>query len=435
MLATNRPAPYTANISAHSHIISISQIHMDKALDATDRCVMCGMCLPHCPTYMKTGNEAESPRGRIALMQALNNGQLGPDENLTGHIESCLQCRACEAMCPALVPYGELIDAAHALLQSNNKQHLRLAELFRRAFLKHRVVRQLSGLLLIGYQRSGLQTLTRKSGALELLGLARAESIIPRQRRFRLEAGANHRPHKSQSVALFTGCVAELFEHETLAASRLLISALGYSVANAEHQCCCGALDLHAGRSPQALTLMQRNIEAFAESDFVVSSASGCGAMLLEYPDHIDNSESRTLAHKHFDISTFLLDHWNDDVQLEPLYRHVAVHSPCSLRNVLKCSQQPFELLQKIPGIDVVELPGNELCCGAAGNYMMTHPEMADSLLQDKLEHIKEHDIDTLVSSNIGCALHLQAGLRREGLDIEVVHPVTMLARQLKGNF
>jgi glycolate oxidase iron-sulfur subunit len=407
---------------------------MIDILEATDRCVMCGMCLPHCPTYVKTRNEADSPRGRISLIRALHTGALPNSDTLVRHLDGCVACRACEAVCPATVPYGELIDAARVTLRRQRTKRFEPRRRLADVFIQRRWPRQLARWLLRGYQRFGIQRLTRMSGLLKLTGLERAESLLPNLKPVVNRKQGKPIDHNRPSVALFTGCVAEIFDWTTLSASQRLLERLGYNVLVPTGQTCCGALHQHDGAPEKALTLMKCNIEAFDQADLeaVISTASGCGAQLAEYPKYLDSESAQRFAIRHKDICQFLTEReWPRSLQFKPLTAQVAVHNPCSLTHVLKQAGHLSKLLAQIPGVELYELPDNARCCGAAGTYMLCQPQMADKLLADKIEYLKGQRPDIMVTSNIGCALHFEAGLRRAGLVIRIMHPVTLLDQQL----
>ena len=386
---------------------------------------MCGMCLPHCPTYGKTRNEADSPRGRISLMQGLNTGRLEADDHLLGHLDGCLTCRACESVCPSGVPYGELIDATRHVLAADygHGTGTRMGK----ALIDSRALRRVATRALALYQASGLQTLLRRSGILDATGLARRDRYLPRMDTTRLRATGN-----GKRVALFTGCAGEVFDRKTLKSAITVLATLGYRVEIPAAQGCCGAIDQHAGRTRRAQRLVDRNLAAFDDGyDAVISTASGCGAMLAEYGRH-GGAAGAQFAERVTDINRFVADAIAAHAPaLRPLEARVAIHAPCSLTHVLKDADAPRRLLESIPGLELMDLPDNARCCGAAGSYMLTQPEMADALRDDKLAHLRTLRPDILVTSNIGCALHLRAGIQAEGLDIEVLHPVTLLARQL----
>jgi len=405
-------------------------------LKYTDRCVKCGLCLPHCPTYGKTQNEGESPRGRIALIEGLANGRLALTPHLEAHLDSCLACRACENVCPSEVQYGTIIDAGRALVAAQRppSAHEKLLN----GVITHPSLLRLGARLLRFYQHTGLRSLVRGSGLLKLTGMTRFDALLPPVPAVRTlqEYYPPLGTDKRGDVALFTGCVASVIDPGTLNAAIRLLTACGYGVHVPRAQSCCGALHMHSGAPQQAHALAMQNLEAFngLKIDAIISTASGCGAPLAEYYK-MDASDERLkkFSEKVRDISEFLASiPWPENVTFAPLEQRVAVHESCSLRHVLHQHAHPYTLLHKIPGIDVVALPGNAQCCGAAGTYMITQPVMADALRKDKLAALKDSAAQLLVTSNIGCALHIAAGLRETGQEIEVIHPVTLLARQLQ---
>ncbi|MBI3774992.1 MAG: (Fe-S)-binding protein [Gammaproteobacteria bacterium] len=390
------------------------------------------MCLPHCPTYHLTRDESESPRGRIALIQGLTGGQLAYSDKLETHLENCLKCRACERVCPSLVPYGELIDGALTHIAREvapqSARRLRLLNFV----TQPATLRTLAKLLRV-YQRSGLRALLRGSGLLKVLGLARQDRLLP----------SLHTVHPWQAyypaqntprgdVALFTGCIADAFDQATSRAAIQVLTQLGYGVHVPPGQRCCGALHLHNQQPEQASALAQENLAAFGGLDVqaIINTASGCGATLKEYLALNPGADSFT--RKVVDISTFIASvPWPENVMLKPLKARVAVHDPCSLTHVLRQHEAPYAMLRKIPEIELGSLPDRARCCGAAGSYMLTHPTQADALRDEKLSNIEQLDTRILVTSNIGCALHLAAGLREKHLSIEVMHQTTLLARQV----
>ncbi len=388
---------------------------------------MCGLCLPHCPTYAKTQNEAESPRGRISLILGLANGHLQADDKLRSHLDNCLLCRACEAKCPSKVQYGEMmVGARSALKQDRPKQGQRI-NLDTLATNKQQQRREATRLWLAN--KSGLRALGRGLGITKALGMERFEQLAPNiPRPHDWQAYYPVKTEKQGDVALFIGCFSDMFDQKTLDDSITLLNACGYGVHIPSSQTCCGALHQHKGDSKQAIQLAQQNIDAFAQLDIsaVISSATGCGSHLQEY-QRITGSSLPAC-----DINTFLGQiEWPQAIQFKPLNKKVAVHEPCSQRNILRESKAPYSLLKRIPALEIIGLPGNKQCCGAAGSYMIEHPKMADSLRDDKLETIKTSQPDILVSSNIGCALHLAAGIKAANIALEILHPISLLARQI----
>jgi glycolate oxidase iron-sulfur subunit len=392
------------------------------------RCVACGMCLPHCPTYKKTKSELESPRGRLSLMLAVAKHELDATPKLESHLSLCLTCRACESVCPAQVPFGDVMDASRAELATRHGLSWRQRMLARAmvALTRPAWLAAVARLLRF-YQVTGLQTLLRRSGLLRLLGLADADAEMPQ-----LPPTRPFLPHypargpRRGKVALFTGCIARLTDAPTLHDSIKVLTALGYDVHVPPAQTCCGALHRHSGDTHGADELMQRNIAAFpADVEAIITTASGCGATLIEYDD-------ARFAGRIVDISTFLqaID-WPAHLTLAPLSKRIAVHDSCTLANVLHAQHAPYQLLRRLPQAEIVALTDNKFCCGAAGAYHIEHKEMANSLRDDKIRSLRALAPDVLVSSNIGCAMHLAAGARADGLRVEIVHPVTLIARQL----
>lgn len=409
------------------------------AFDASGQCVACGLCLPHCPTYRLTRDEAESPRGRIALMRALVHGDLPIGPHLEAHLDRCLDCRACEAVCPSLVPYGRLLDGARAVIEINRPRpwRQRLARWLGLDWLiGHRAHLRFLVRILWLYQVSGMQALLRASGLLRLVGIGALEARLPRlprPRRWR----ASYPAYGQQRgrVALFTGCISEAADADTLAATIRVLTRLGYTVQVPATQGCCGALHRHTGEPDKARDLMRANLAAFepAAVDAILFTASGCGAMLAEYAALVpDEPRARLFSTLVMDASQFLATiDWPPELTPRPLAQRIVVHDPCTLRNVLHRQDPPYALLARIPGANPQPLADNQFCCGAGGLYQITQPALAARLLADKLAHLRAGGADILVTSNIGCALHLAYGIRAAGLAIEVTHPVALLERQL----
>ncbi len=388
---------------------------------------MCGLCLPHCPTYNKTRNEAESPRGRISLILGLAQGELEADTKLRGHLDNCLLCRACEAVCPSGVAFGPLMDGARNALAQDTPQTEQRIPLETLATDKKRQRRDARLLWLA--DKSGLRALGRGLGLPRALGLERFEQLAPKIRR--PHDWRPYYPAKGErrgDVALFIGCFSDMLDQVTLDDAVTLLNACGYGVHVPASQTCCGALHQHSGDGDGARQLAQQNLDAFRGLglDAVISTATGCGGHLKEY----EEIASAGLPLR--DINSFLNQiEWPHTLRPRALKQKVAVHEPCSQRNVLKQADAPYALLKRIPQLELVALPGNSQCCGAAGSYMIDHPDMADRLRQDKVDAIRQAQPEILVSSNIGCALHIAAGARAAGIRLELLHPVSLLARQL----
>ena len=372
----------------------------------TGRCVACGLCLPYCPTYRKTYSEADSPRGRILLTQAVAQGALPMNQRYIEHIDLCLACRACERACPNHVHFGTIIDQARAMIREKHAPSL-----------PHR---------LAAYIVSSPALLHAGAAALRLanmLGLQKVFKGLPTASRPYRWKASYPAPAAQGEVTLFLGCLSNALDTETLAASVFVLNRLGYTVHIPSAQTCCGGLHHQAGDSAGAAALDERNQEAFSPFDSlpVLTVASGCGTRLLEFmPQRVQ------------DINAFLAEAqgW-ETVQIKPLQARIALHEPCTLRNVFKTASAPYALLQRIPDAEIRPLPGNGQCCGGAGSYMLTQPAMADSLRDDKIAACIQLAPEYLATSNIGCALHLANGLNEAGLKVKLVHPVVLLAKQM----
>lgn len=413
-----------------------------------DRCVMCGMCSQFCPTYRLTLDENESPRGRIALISALEKGQLAINDRLTAHLEHCTYCRACESYCPSGVRFGTIMDQARTRLTRQHAQP-RHEQTMQNILARPDKTRQL-GRWLERYQRWGLQRLMRASGLLSYTRLAQSDKLLPPIEDIPAQpeyspALNNHRG----DVALFTGCVTNMVDRQTLDASRRLLNVLGYGVYTPSGQTCCGALHQHSGRPEQASELASANMAAFDALDIeaVIHTSTGCTAFLREYEQlphgsEEQNSQASSFSRQVQDIIQFVLEcPWPEDLTIKPLATRVLVHEPCSARNVLRLSGMAYRLLDRIPGIAVQPLPNNDQCCGASGSQLLTKSTFAERLRQDKLDNLAEltgehEDVActlacTLVTTNISCALHLAAGVRDQGISVEVLHPVALLMKQV----
>ena len=407
---------------------------------------MCGMCSQHCPTYQLTANESESPRGRIALIAALSTGQLALDvstqsstqNSVQTHLEHCTGCRACEDYCPSDVAFSAIMNEAKSLLPKTSMP----------AFDTSATISLSKGRWLRRYQNWGLQKIVRASGVLKPLGLAEKENLLPaisETPEWQSYYPANPDIKPRGDVGLFTGCIANVFDREALEASRRLLNRLGYGVHVPPTQGCCGAMAQHSGQSKEAVRLATKNLHAYSELNVqaIVHTASGCTAQLSEYhllpaldDEHIDAAKS--FAAKSKDISQFLAEaQWPADLQAAPLKKNIALHTPCSLKNVLHQADAPRQLLQRIPALNITPLPKTTQCCGGAGQYMLQQAEFAHQLREQVLNKLDtqqvgvQQKIDILATSNLGCALHLAAGLRERGQKISVVHPIVLLAQQM----
>jgi len=383
-------------------------------------CLRCGICIASCPTFRLFQVDEETPRRRIRTISKLlvENLPISADERR--HLDNCVQCRACETVCPSRMAYGQLFDQAQARLKTTPGW---LAKLAFRLIENKRWRTWLMPLLAI-YLKSGLQKPLRSTGVLKKLHLADAEALLGKPALQALAASYPASATTRGRVALFTGCIAEHFDRETLLAAIKLLNAIGYEVLVPQQQGCCGAIHQHHGQP--AAGLIDNNIAVFnaLDLDAVLHTATGCGTMLSEYQSD-DGKAAELFQQRLYDINDFLLKHWPDDLQLTASKLKVAVHEPCSQRNVLKNQQAVYALLQKIPDLSIAALADNHICCGAGGSYMLTHPENAGQLRDLKQQVITASSADVVVSGNFGCGVYLTADAGR------VEHPLLLLARQL----
>ncbi|CAB1276533.1 (Fe-S)-binding protein [Candidatus Nitrosacidococcus tergens] len=401
-----------------------------------DLCVMCGLCLPHCPTYQLTGDENESPRGRIALMRAVTQGKISPTPKLLGHLDRCLTCRACESVCPSLVPYGKLIDSVRSKLYTYQSVKKKISKYFiHKWVISYPIVLRSLGRLARISQIIKADKLLQFSGLKPLITLMPKLSALHPWQEF-----YPTREVEQGKVALFKGCIADIIEQSLLLDSVQLLNQLGYSVYVPKKQVCCGALAKHDGNTEQALSLALQNTEAFKDfaTEKIICTASGCTTSLIEYPQWAGKAQKGTQTNIHKfstniqDINQFLSEiHWATRVKIKPLAKRIAIHEPCSLRNTLNQQGVIHNLLKHIPSAEIFSLPNNHRCCGAAGSYMITQPKIAHTLRQDKIDSLKKMSPDILVTANIGCSLYLSAGIKAANLPIEIIHPAQLLARQI----
>jgi glycolate oxidase iron-sulfur subunit len=469
------------------------------------RCVHCGLCLNACPTYRLWNLEADSPRGRIHQMVQHSeseiagkshsksaNGDIRPDTPITAsfvdHIDKCLDCRACETVCPSAVEYGKLVEYARAVIDRDYRRPLfaRIARNFVfRDLLPH--PRRIAALALLVrfYQRSGLQSLARAAGILKLLGLADRERLLPRidDSFFFSNLGRTFPaagPRRAR-VAFFAGCVAQVTFTQLNEATIRVLTANGCDVVVPSGQFCCGALAAHAGVREAARDLARKNLAVFqlAGFDAIVTNAAGCGSTLKEYdhlftPEEPEHRQALAFRAKVRDVTEFLADlglcaplqpltgqpngsrpqvnpeghsplqipgegNSRSPFRLEenpdanrPLALRVTYQDSCHLLHGQKIRNAPRQLLRAIPNLDFVELPHTEICCGSAGIYNLTQTEASFELLADKMENAAATQAQIIVTANPGCILQLRAGAQLHHINQEVLHVVELLDRSMR---
>lgn len=420
--------------------------------DILQRCIQCGLCLPTCPTYVETLAEPSSPRGRIALISAVAEGRLTvTDPGFTDQMYECLDCRACEAVCPSGVVYGQLVETGRAQVERASPRPLRqravrgavLGGLFANA----RRLRA-AGHVVRFYQQSGLRALVRRTGVLEASRLARMERLVPEMpASFVIPGGGIFPPQTGVAtrdrVALFAGCVMSTAFAETDRATIRVLNANGYEVVVPAAQQCCGALDVHAGELERGRALARRNIAAFESSgaELIAVNAAGCGASLKEYgrllEDDADWAErARAFSARVRDVTELLgalQSHGQLNAQLSPVSLRVTYQDPCHLAHAQHVTREPRALLRAIPGLELVEMDESALCCGSAGVYNLTRPQMAGALGDRKARAILATGAQAVVTANPGCAIQLRASLDRAGAALPVLHIVDLLDAAYRG--
>jgi len=455
-------------VSSPSGSLSVigQSIPYDRFLD----CIHCGLCTAACPTYVETGDENDGPRGRIYLMRAVVDGRLDLTDKVRHHLDLCLDCRSCETACPSGVQYGRLIEPfrvemhehAAAGLAADDKTSPRPAASKPDWFHRWIMYGLFPSRTRMAWALMPARWMQRMKidRAVEMLGLNR---LLPAKLRRmqaqlpRLKAPLPELPEflpavgtRRAKVALFIGCVADaMFRHVHWATARVL-QANGCDVVIPRTQGCCGAIHYHSGASQPALELMTQNVAAFSDEsiDAVIVNVAGCGAMMKDY-SHIaqelahlagesgphpynEQSPLAMFCHQVKDIHEFLM-------ALGPVVPEgridavVAYQDACHLQHAQRIRQQPRDLLKLIPGISLRAVNEAELCCGAAGSYNLTQPDMADRLGQRKVKCLLEVKPDVIVSGNAGCSLQLQAQLKQAGASIPVLHPMELLDLSYRG--
>lgn len=440
-------------------------------------CVHCGLCLPACPTYTETGHEGDSPRGRIQLMLGLADGRIEATPSVRKHLDLCLDCRGCETACPSNVVYHELIEETRARLAPPRAEtstaadrattdvppvRRPLEEKLLRLLFFHVFTRptrlKLALLPARVMQKVGLYGLLKRIGVMKLLppGLRKMEQMLPQSGPLwpqalperglgappRSTSDSKEEPGRSDQatvkrVGFFPGCVGSvLFERVNRQAVELLV-ACGAEVVVPRAAQCCGAIHHHNGADAPAHAMAMANIEAFEGCDVVTTTIAGCGAMLREYDFVLRNDPAWAARAKSFaarvrDVSEVL-----SDLGLPPMPHSVCgvvtYHDACHLAHAQRVTAQPRALLSKIPGMKLVPLPESDICCGAAGTYNLTQPEMATDLAERKLRNIATTGARTCATGNVGCAMHIASEAGARGQVLQVVHPVELLHRAVFG--
>ncbi len=415
--------------------------------DIINTCVHCGLCLASCPTYRETGVEMSSPRGRIYLMKGVAEGRIGMESDVfQEQMSQCLNCRACEAVCPSGVQYGAILEASRAQIElAREEERLPAHSLPARAirggvfglmFKRMELFRLFSRVMWL-YQKTGARQVVRRLGILRQMGLEASEALLPPiSDRFVVPQGQIFRAEGQEryTVALLAGCIMSTAFADVHRATIRVLQKNGCTVFLPPAQGCCGALHGHGGDLDGARELARANIAAFEGLgiDAVIVNAAGCGSTLKEY-DHLLHDDAdwaaraAAFAHKVRDISEFLASIELNTADMRPVDLTVTYQEPCHLAHAQRISAQPRKLLLAIPGLKLIEMRESSLCCGSAGIYNVTQPEMASRLGNRKLDNAEATSADVVVTANPGCHLQLASGLESRGSTMRVRHIVEVL--------
>jgi glycolate oxidase iron-sulfur subunit len=405
-------------------------------------CMRCGMCLPACPTYRETFLETASPRGRVALVRKLQEGELDQSERLLEYLAMCLDCQACASACPCGVNAGELVAEFTCERKGGDGLGF-MEELILRKLVPHPDRLEASMVPMRLYQRTGLQKLVRKLGILKMFPkpLERMEGLLSdlpaRPLRQELHEVTHAVGTERGTVGFFLGCVMSLIFSDASRATIKLLSSLGYRVITPKNQVCCGAPNMLAGDLAGLKEAARTNVELFGgyEVDFIVTDCGGCGAELKKYGHHLDgDGDAEAFSSRVMDISQVLAQH-SDDLRgkLKPLPIEVTYHDPCHIAHCQGIRREPRELLKLVPGLAYRELESADACCGSAGTYNIERPEMSDRILQRKLDTIRATGAEVLVTSNPGCLLQLKKGLADQLPDVRIMHLTELLHASMNG--
>ena len=411
------------------------------------QCMHCGMCLPTCPTYDTTRRERNSPRGRIALMRAMADGELEMSREFADEMSYCLGCLACQTACPAGVNYAELFETARSDIEASGVQPGLARQIWRGLTLgflfRHPTALRVAGRLLRVYQRSGLESLVRRSGATELLpaSLRRLEPQAPRMAAAfsNVLIAAREEPTvpRRYAVALLTGCVQDLVYPDVNRDTADVLLANGCAVETPPSQPCCGSLHAHNGDLEAARGQARRLIDLLPPEryDAIISNAGGCGSHLRRYGPLLADDPGYRDAARAWDTKVRDVHEWLAQIGCRPPLTapydapvSVTYHESCHLAHGQKVVREPRSLLRLIPGVSLVELKESSWCCGSAGIYALSQPAQAELLLERKVTHVRETGAAVVATGNPGCQMQIARGLRDAGSQTRVVHPISLMA-------
>nr|WP_240762291.1 (Fe-S)-binding protein [Paenibacillus thalictri] len=463
-------------VSGDSRLLA-ERMKLTLNYDELTNCMRCGFCQPACPTFKETGLEAASPRGRIALMKAVVDGYMAPDQKFKDQMDLCLGCRACEPVCPSDVKYGHLLEQTRDAIEEHTEHRAWInasrSLAFKHLFPHPKRMRML-GLGLKVYQKSGLRAAVRGLGVMKLFPkhMEQMERILPdaSSQGVVQQLGRTIVPAVGEKIArvgMFRGCIMDVLFTETNVNTVKLLSECGFEVVIPDNQTCCGALHAHSGETGQAKELAKANIRAFREAgvDYIISNAGGCGALLVEYDHLLHDDETWAqdaawFAQRVKDISQIILEKGRipkfdasaersqgtafaegsgsagmngvsqtaDSSELVFTYQ-----DSCHLRNVMRSANAPRNLMSRVEHAKFVELKQSDRCCGSAGIYNLIQAEMSGQILDHKMEHVKDTQASYLLTSNPGCLLQMKLGIEKEQMSgqMQAVHIVDFLYERI----
>lgn len=452
-------------VSSPAAAASEKKISYLKDLDysVVQQCMHCGMCLPVCPTYQETKQEKNSPRGRIALMRSIADGDLITSKEFGKEMYYCLGCLACTTACPAGVDYAQLFENARAEVETQKVLDKPARNIIRQftlgwMFMDLRRL-ELLGFLIRFYNKSGIRKVIQTSGILNLLpkNLRDMEAMTPPvQDKLTAQlvpphamATGSNRSGKSYRVAMLSGCAQDLIFSDVNVDTVTVLQENGCEVIIPEVQNCCGSLHAHNGEYELAQELARRNIDQFPPENFdaIISNAGGCGSHLKHYSHFLHDDPVYAEKAKLWDAKIKDIHEWLVEIDFRhpsvspfghgldtSINERVTYHHSCHLSHGQGVTSQPNAILSAIPGIDLVELNESQWCCGSAGVYNITQPEMAQKLLDRKMGHINDTCANTVCTGNPGCQLQIQNGVKQQKLSMDVNHTVSLLARAYRAD-
>lgn len=410
-------------------------------------CVHCGFCLSACPTYLQTGNELDSPRGRIYLMKSALGGEIPIEGSLVTHLDRCLGCLACEPACPSGVQYGSLIEASRSQIDKRydrgTAEKLHRSAIF--SLFPHPGRLKLMLPFLYLYQKLGISSFIRSTGALGKVSpkLEQMEAMLPPVDSPTVaKALPSVIPAKGKRryrVAMLTGCVQSIFFSGVNEATARVLSENGCEVVVPSPQGCCGALSVHSGRLSEGRDFARDTIKTFEnlDVDALIINSAGCGSTVKDYGQILEEdgafsgrAEALSIVTK--DVTEFLSEIGLTG-DLKELNLRVTYQDACHLGHAQRVKQPPREVMSQIPGLELIEMPESDVCCGSAGIYNLVQPEMSQGLLERKTENLSTVNVDYITAGNPGCLLQIKKGIDKRGLNIKTAHPIELLDWSYKG--